>query len=460
MEQRSAPRAHFSEAVKDMVDTLNVSAEIRNGLHWRGLMAFAGAAGGFLTTALAARLLGRGEFTVFVLSASLIAIVPTLIRAGFGGSALINVTTAEGQGDTLGARNAGWSLFVGAVQVAPLVSLIASPAVLLARPTRPFVAVLLLATLLFAESLRLVASDLLLALHRQRVAALSGFQLRAALTVPVFGALVILAVPTRVVGLLGVMLIVSLPLTVLALRWLFAELGPRPLDLTPLRALIPSASPFVLIALANFAVARGDVWFAAVGLIPHQAATYGAASTLAAQLLLPLAIAGEAMAPAVSHLWTVGRVAELERTLRRWATITTVLSAAGGLMVLVAARPLLELIYGHGYGEAAVPFVILSAGAVISTGGGAVGRALAVCVGPAAAARVVAVGSALTVLLLGLGAWIGSPVALSVASSSGMVLTYGAQVLVVRRRIGIWSIPSLRSRRFRPGGSVIPSPGS
>lgn len=171
----------------------------------------------------------------------------------------------------------------------------------------------------------------------------------------------------------------------------------------------------------------------------EEVAMYGAAARLVALVNMLLAVINLAVSPLIAELGAQRRLGELERMLRRTATLAGIPALLMLVLFLWQGEFVLELAFGPAYRGAAMLMVILALGQVVNVLAGSCGTVLVMMGFSTLLLKITLVcglGTLLTALLLA-APWGGAGVAVAIAA--GLALQNLAMVLAVRRKTGIWT---------------------
>lgn len=215
-----------------------------------------------------------------------------------------------------------------------------------------------------------------------------------------------------------------------------------PVEEFPSRELLATALPLMVASVAIFVVTQADLWIAAAHFRKEEVALYGAAARMVQLVMMPMLILNMVLQPLVAELHGRGDWPAIERLVRGAAALAGLI-AVGVLAVLAALAPeLLRLVYGPFYAAGAIALLPLCAGQAVN----------ALCGGAATVLMMSGAGRSVMVIGLGCGAWllIGGPLAAKVWGLGGLAVVAGtttalhglACMLWLRRRQGIWTLPS------------------
>ncbi|WP_416900238.1 MAG: lipopolysaccharide biosynthesis protein [Minwuia sp.] len=146
------------------------------------------------------------------------------------------------------------------------------------------------------------------------------------------------------------------------------DFGPKHLAILSAPMLLHSSGALVLKAT--------DVWVLSAYREATEVALYGAAMRVTNLVIFALSVINLALPQLLAALHAEGRLADFERMARTAATWSTVVSVPVFILILLFAEPLLDLLFGAPYGEAALILIILAAGQTVSAVVGSPGMML------------------------------------------------------------------------------------
>jgi O-antigen/teichoic acid export membrane protein len=425
---------------------------------------------GILATLVAqialARLLPPAEFGGFTLLVSVAAFAGGVAAMGLNGAMMRFVPESLAQGNP---RRAADALRMG-YGLAVLGWMIVGAAVVISWPQLtnwlglPAYGSLLLFVVgsLGALALMNLTADSLRSLHELRFASLlsggqTGGLLSNLLFLVVFAGVSIFVTPTLKMALyvsVGTML-AALVVGAFALMftardrfssyevWKNAQL-PR----LGFRTLLGMCLPLMLVQCVTFAALQADLWIAGAEAPHDQLALYGAARRLMLVIVMPLQMVNFLVMGSIAELKVQGRLQDLERLLRQTAGVAAVPSIMALCIMLVAGRPILEIVFGGFYSDAALPLAFLCVGQMVLTWAGSSHCALlmtghqnsALAVNSVAAAALILAGS-VAIRHFGI-------TGLAASTATVVAIENIVLVLLARKLVGVWthvSFPSLGS---------------
>lgn len=186
-----------------------------------------------------------------------------------------------------------------------------------------------------------------------------------------------------------------------------------------------------------------EIWLAAFVLTAAQVSLFSAAQRLSVLLAVPLVSLGVVFSPVVSRLVDQDDQ-RLERLLRTGATMAVAVTAVVWIPMLVAPGWLLGVVYGTEFADAAPVLVLLTLGSFANVLSGMCGTALTMSRHESAVATVQWVAVVLRIVLGVAAAMIFGVAGLGASAALVTVGLYVALWVTTRRRMGLWTHPTLR----------------
>lgn len=201
----------------------------------------------------------------------------------------------------------------------------------------------------------------------------------------------------------------------------------------------------------GFVIAQGDLWLVGITAGSESAALYGSVLRLVFLVSLPLFVLNRTLGSTLAELHSRGEIEELEALLRGTTTVVTVATSLVVLVLVLFGDHVLALVFGEFYGTAHSVLILLAVAQLVLTATGPCGTMLMMAGHERLQLTVSAAsGAYLIVGSLWAGAhWGLLGVAAVVASNT--VLNNVVTVLLVRRRVGVWSHAYLTPIRAREG---------
>lgn len=434
-----------------------IAGRIARGSAWTISTRIAGMVGGFVASAFAARLLGKSDFGVYVLATSIA--TTSAIVAHFGLPRTVVRLVAESlatdeSGKARGAiRTVGWLNVSGGLAVGAVLAFGGGQYLAHHVFDSDALATVMVLTGAWAaaEGIRFTISETFRGFHDIRLASLLGDPLRSVLLAVGFIVLKITVDSTSVRTAVIVSLAASTVTCLLAAVFLWPKtrsLRVRARRVKPAMVLA-IALPLTLTDLTGMIVAQGDVWVVGAFRPLGDVGVYGAASRLVIMMSLPLFVMNGVVAPMIAELWTQGRTRALETMLRGAATLATIPSLLGFVVVAIAGGPILRLAYGPHFARGGHIFAILAFGVAFGVAAGSCNFALIMTGNH----RVVAMVSAVTLVAAISGEIVGAHLAgmtgIAIASSGSTVFQNVLLTAMAKKRIGIWTQATLSPRKVR-----------
>ena len=210
-------------------------------------------------------------------------------------------------------------------------------------------------------------------------------------------------------------------------------------DVIGTRRLLHVAWPLLLTSLVLFVQTQTEIWIVAAFRSSEEVAIYGAASRIVYFVGVPLVIVNSVVTPFISQLYAQGKRDELQGALRYIATLASIpgfLVASGFLLV---GGPILALVFGDFYRQAATVLAVLSIGLLVSVWVGSGGFTL-MMTGHQVLAMVIATTSAAitaTAALVAVGPY--GLTGVAVASGGGWAMQNIFMWLATKYKTGMWT---------------------
>lgn len=452
--------------------------KLRKGAAWVVGCRLTGIAATLAGNILVARLLGPAQFGLFLLISTVISCGAVLAMAGLNEAGLRFIAESLAHG-RLSAARAYLAQMVRMLALAtPLAVLLITICLVFfhgvtARAQQPLLLVGLTAVGLALLAWQTVAAETLRGFHDLRAASLfSGGQGGGPLANLVFLGILALIVALRgrleaieaIAALVGSMTL-TFPLVLTSLWWTTRkrttaaqiEVNPlaaardeksdgQTLSVAQRRELFTVAGTLLSIQLLSFASQQFDVWIGGALLSETDLGLYGAAKRSLLLAAMPVQMAMLTVVSSIPHLYALGRRDELQQLLRRSATWAAIPSLAALAALIVFPQPLLSLVFGSSYVEAAPAIWALAAGHLALILCGNPIHVMAMTGFHRTALVVNALATGVLVIAGPLGAlWYGAP-GLAAAASASLAVQNGLLWILARRQAGVWTNVGLLPR--------------
>lgn len=203
---------------------------------------------------------------------------------------------------------------------------------------------------------------------------------------------------------------------------------------------------FAVVQLAGYLAGIVEIWLAGLLLASTDASLFAAAQRMALLLSVPLTALQVVFAPVAARMLASGETPRLEQVLRTGATMAAAVSSVLWLPMLLAPGPVLELVYGDAFGDAALTLFVLTLGYALVVVSGLGGIVLTMSHHEGVVARVQSVSVALRVLVGAIAAQLAGRTGLAVSAALLTALTTVVLWMQIRSRLGIWAHITLRPR--------------
>jgi O-antigen/teichoic acid export membrane protein len=205
----------------------------------------------------------------------------------------------------------------------------------------------------------------------------------------------------------------------------------------PLPRFAKLAWPLWMTDMAFIVLVRGDLWLVGAFDTASNVALYGTAVQVALIISLPLKIANSVLPPLIAELFERGNLRQLEKTLQLSASLAMIPSVLTFILIVVAGRPMLGLLFGRFYEGAQPILLVLSAGQLLNCLAGSVGLTLMMTAHERAVMR--ASVSSTAVLIIGgiIGALHFGPIGVAGAATVALVFMNAMMWVEVKRKLGM-----------------------
>jgi O-antigen/teichoic acid export membrane protein len=205
------------------------------------------------------------------------------------------------------------------------------------------------------------------------------------------------------------------------------------------------AWPIMIAGIALTALTQADVWIVGVFRSQEEVAIYRAASRLALMTILVTQVLQAVLPPLIVEKYTRGESESLQRLLRASATVTTVMVVPVLGMFVLMPGSILSLVYGEYYRGGGWVLVLLSLGIFVNVATGMRGVVLLLTGHERTQLTITLVVGSFNVILCGIGAVYWNINGVAVAAMTTMIVQCLAELVFVRRRLGIWTHASVAS---------------
>jgi O-antigen/teichoic acid export membrane protein len=212
-----------------------------------------------------------------------------------------------------------------------------------------------------------------------------------------------------------------------------------------LREALSISLPLLIVSLVMMVRTSGDIWTLGAFLPQEELALYGAANRLVSMVTMPMVIVTAVVPPLMAEMYSQGNREDLERALRAMATLTGIPALLASVGCIFFAGPILGLVYGSYYREAAVVLALLSIGLLFSVLAGSCGIVLSYT-GHQKTQMVITIATSAATLVAMLATAEPYGIAgVAVSRTAGQVLQNGIVLLVVKQKTGMWTHVGFRA---------------
>ena len=441
------------------------------GALWAGAGRLISIAGNIVATMVLARAISASDYAVYFVGLTTIVIVSSIGSLGMDQVVVRFVAIPASRGDPAGIRQ----VVARCLGIVAFGALLVSAAFQLLGPFF-FISILrmpglvvytgMLAASIFFAILQRQLAETFRALNDIRMATLSGGMrnggaLNAVIICVAMVALWVdgqLTLFTSLLTMLGASVaIVAMSAFVLWKRLRSRE--PRQLATTaPILGLSVAIHEGWPLGLAAFIVALnslGSVWLASPLDTASHVALFAMAQRVVLFLIAPMIIINAILPPIVAELHSAGQLPRMERVIKSIGGLVLLPSLLLFGLLVFAGRPILQLMFGAYY-EAAYPvMILLSAGQAMNIATGAWQIVLPMT-GSKHQLLISSVIAVVTQFALGLGlGYFYGVLGVAIGCCASIIITNLAGMLMVRRKLGIWTYASLNWHTVREAAGTI-----
>jgi O-antigen/teichoic acid export membrane protein len=232
--------------------------------------------------------------------------------------------------------------------------------------------------------------------------------------------------------------IINALIAFILLRLRYNKIKGRNSNLTAKEVLVVSW-PLWLTSLTILVLAQVDLWILGIFVSQQDVAVYGAAVRIAVLISMPLLIVNAVIPPIITEMHATGDRKDLEKTLRKTATIAAIPAIIILLFFIFFSGSILSLIYGDYYKLGSTALKILSFGKLMDVLAGSCGLALAMT-GHQKTIMLISIVCCLFVISMSI--LLVNPyglVGVASASAFGTILWNLLALFAVKQKINIWT---------------------
>jgi O-antigen/teichoic acid export membrane protein len=199
------------------------------------------------------------------------------------------------------------------------------------------------------------------------------------------------------------------------------------------------AIPLLVTNVMGVVLTQADLWIVGVFRTENDVAIYGAASRVAALVIMPLWITNSVVAPLIAHYFAQERKQELQRLLRTTAMWAGYTATAITLVFVTLGEELLAVLFGPSFRTGTLILILLSLGQLANVLTGACGMTL-VMTGHQQVVMWIAIifGTSLLITAIGVAPAFGV-VGVAAVVAVFNALQNVATLIVARKLVGVWT---------------------
>lgn len=238
---------------------------------------------------------------------------------------------------------------------------------------------------------------------------------------------------------------ISFVLVVLLLAHNFRGLPSTPfIDTRVGREILVLCIPMMVQGGALVMLSSADIWVLASLRTPAEVGVYGAVTKLSSAMAFALSVVNTVLPAMVARLYAEGKVKEMESLLRHSATWGALLAIPMTVILTLTGPFCLRLVFGPDFVMGAQALAVLAVAQCLNAVAGSPGYVLQMTGGH----KTLTVLTLLTAVLNLVGNLLLVPryglEGAAVATGSALVLQNLVMVMLVRRRLGVWTFTNLR----------------
>ncbi|MBI4394399.1 MAG: oligosaccharide flippase family protein [Euryarchaeota archaeon] len=427
-----------------------IGARLLSGGAWALLGRAVLAVTALVANVILARLLSPAEFGTYFLAVTIVSAGGMLAQFGLGPTLIRVVAIDDSQESRKGVPSTVLAALLASAGIGALLAavLLVGPGARLAEDvfhSGPLVGVLgFAAAWMIAQALVVLVAESFRGLSDIRMASLLGPSLASLLNAVVLAAVFVLdgrasleaAVFVGAGAAVGSLLLGG---GLLALRLRNVPLG----NGVPTARLLSLSMPILVANGTLFVLNYADVVIVGAYRGATDVGVYAAAQRLAGVAVIPFLIMDAVVPPMIASQHARGNTAGVARILRTAATLGAVPAMAALCLFAVAGGPILSLIYGDFYAQAALILVVLAAGDALNACGGSAGMALLMTGRQRSVMFIMAATAILGVVGSVAGVTYFGTLGVAVATSLAVVFQKALLVRAARREVGVWTHASL-----------------
>jgi O-antigen/teichoic acid export membrane protein len=208
------------------------------------------------------------------------------------------------------------------------------------------------------------------------------------------------------------------------------------------------STPFMLTQLGTFFMLNSDVWLVAGKLGPEDAGVYGAASRLALMVGIPAQIGISVVLGRIAQLAASKNNGAIEKTAREAAFAFTIFGSVIAIPFVLFGSGSMMAVYGSSFSDGGLLLSVLALGQLTTAIAGPA-QSVMMMTGGATSMMLVTVGVA--ALNVTAGYFVGisyGAVGVALCYCIGLVSYAGMSVLLVKQKLGIWTLPKIPDFTF------------
>jgi O-antigen/teichoic acid export membrane protein len=211
------------------------------------------------------------------------------------------------------------------------------------------------------------------------------------------------------------------------------------------RRILGMTWPLAVSNFVNIALVQTSFWIVAAARPAAEVAGYGAAWRLIALVVLPLLIVNTVVSPMIAESYAQGRTQMLQRVLRSTATVAGIPASAVLLCFVFFGGPILGIVFGDYYSQAALLLTALGLGHLVMVWMGSAGIVLPMTGYHSLKMAISVFTAAITITAGFISVRYYGALGVAVCTAAGMALQSVLEWVATRYTTGMWTHMSPRS---------------
>lgn len=216
-------------------------------------------------------------------------------------------------------------------------------------------------------------------------------------------------------------------------------------DNIDLKGIYSLAIPLFITQILILVVTQADIWIVGILNSDAEVGIYGAASRLAASIMIITSILYAVLPPTIAESYIRNDHRNMEKILRQGASLASVVAIPLFLVLVLMPDFIINIIYGEKYLDGGQVLSFLSVGLLVNVITGMRGYTLIMTGYEKLQLAITMVGALLNVAFCVLGAMFYGMIGVAVGAMAAMIVQCITELLAVRIKLGVWTHISFHS---------------